>query len=308
MRLIWKLVFMSCLAPSLLHSQESITLQLVPTFEHPAFKTEFLVNGSYAVKSYEILPKKFAPRFHYLIQPAQLHSNNGFSRITSLTDQWLNSPFVTIPKNDTAYLHPLFLRRELDSLNEKEFRQYIQTQNWVLDSIDYNILNSSFNLPNDYVKYNNLVIDRYKDVAWRKMNDFAQEHPEYLDSIEQFKNNYRKEHYQTYIDSLLHPFYFSQTEITNNQYRAFIHYLRDSIATALLYQQLGPIDGWYLTNVPKKNRNTIAQLSDNEIIAKYGYNLDYIKEHPEIYQNEDYIPVFKSMYCPQPERYYKRRE
>lgn len=232
MGLFWKVLLFVSLSTTLLYSQDSITVQLVPKFQHPGFKTDFLVNGSYAVKSYEKLPEKFTPRFHYLIQLVQLRSNNGFSRITSLTDQWLNSPFVTIPKNDTAYLYPLFLRREMDSLNEKEFREYIQTENWVLDSIDYDIFNSSINHPDDYVKYNNLVTDRYKDVAWRKISDFTQEHPEYLDSIEEFKNNYRKEHYQTYIDSLLQPFYFSQTEITNNQYREFIHYLRDSIATA----------------------------------------------------------------------------
>lgn len=63
-----------------------------------------------------------------------------------------------------------------------------------------------------------------------------------------------------------------------------------------------------MINTPKKNRYTIAQLSDKAIIAEYGYNLDYIKEHPEIYQNEDYIPAFKSMYYPRPERFYKRRE
>lgn len=308
MRLIWKLVVLCCLASPLLHSQDSITLQLVPTLKHPAFETVFLVNGSYAVKFYEILPEKFAPRFHYLIQPVQLHSNNGFSRITSLTDQWLNSPFVTIPKKDTAYLHPLFLRHQLDSLDEKGFRQYIQDEELVLDSISYSIINRNFDYPDDYVKYNELIKDTYKDVAWRKISDFVMEHPEYVDSIEQLKTTYRAEHYQTYVDSLLQPFYMGQTEITNAQYREFIHYLRDSIATALLYQHLGPIDGWYLTNVPKKNLYTVAQMPDKEIIAEYGYNFDYIKNHPEIFINEDYLPVFKSMYYPQAERFYIRRE
>ncbi|MCC6702752.1 MAG: SUMF1/EgtB/PvdO family nonheme iron enzyme [Fluviicola sp.] len=299
---------MSCLAPSLLHSQDSITLQLVPTLKHPAFETVFLVNGSYAVKSYEKLPEKFAPRFHYLIQPAQLRSNNGFSRITSLTDQWLNSQFVTIPKKDTQTVFPYFIHQLMDSTDKHAFEDFMIRESLFRDSVTYNFYERKTEYLDDYVKYNGYIADRYKDVAWRKISDFVMENPEYIDSIEQLKTTYRAEHYQTYVDSLLQPFYMGQTEITNAQYREFIHYLRDSIATALLYQHLGPIDGWYLTNVPKNNRSIVAQMPEKEIIAEYGYNFDYIKNHPEVFQNENFIPVFKSMYYPQPERFYIRRE
>jgi formylglycine-generating enzyme required for sulfatase activity len=110
-------------------------------------------------------------------------------------------------------------------------------------------------------------------------------------------------------------FYMDQTEITNNEYRQFVHWVRDSIAREKIYAglqedadaaeyinyrdhyfdegQLAFIDFDESDRI--NNRSLFALNWDREI--NYGDE-----------KNEEILPLLADMYYSQPERYYKRRE
>lgn len=88
----------------------------------------------------------------------------------------------------------------------------------------------------------------------------------------------------------IQAFYMDQTEITNNEYRQFVYWVRDSIA-----------------------RRIIAEENEDFIIEadKYG------NEYPEPvldwsqrlkYNDQDYMEALQEMYLPENERFYGRKE
>jgi sulfatase modifying factor 1 len=88
----------------------------------------------------------------------------------------------------------------------------------------------------------------------------------------------------------IQAFYMDQTEITNNEYRQFVFWVRDSIA-----------------------RRILAEDNEDFLITtdKYGQDL----EEPQLdwsqrfrYESKDYIEALEEMYLPQNERFYGRRE
>lgn len=113
----------------------------------------------------------------------------------------------------------------------------------------------------------------------------------------------------------IQAFYMDQTEISNNEYRQFVEWVRDSIARDKIYYS--------------------ELIEDEEEADKYINYSDYYIEGEEAYtsyeesdldrqqkreifslnwdRNFDYadpeiVPILADMYYPQPERFYKRRE
>jgi len=88
----------------------------------------------------------------------------------------------------------------------------------------------------------------------------------------------------------LQAFYMDQTEITNNEYRQFVHWVRDSIA-----------------------RRMLADEFEDFVIETDKYGNDYpepILDWSERlkYDNPEYREVLEEMYLPENERFYGRRE
>lgn len=88
----------------------------------------------------------------------------------------------------------------------------------------------------------------------------------------------------------IQAFYMDQTEITNNEYRQFVYWVRDSIA-----------------------RRIIAEENEDFIIEADRYG----NEYPEPildwsqrlkYNNRDYMEALEEMYLPENERFYGRKE
>lgn len=105
-------------------------------------------------------------------------------------------------------------------------------------------------------------------------------------------------------------FYMDQTEITNNEYRQFVEWVRDSIARELIYSGIEEdadaadfinyednyFDGVEMVEFDEANRD--------ENRAQFSLNWD----RRFSYEDEEYLPLLADMYYPQAERFYKRRD
>jgi sulfatase modifying factor 1 len=105
-------------------------------------------------------------------------------------------------------------------------------------------------------------------------------------------------------------FYIDQTEITNNEYRQFVDWVRDSIARELVYTGIEAdedaadyinyqdryFDGVEMVEFDAANRD--------ENRAQFSLNWDRRFN----YDDEENLPLLADMYYPQAERFYKRRE
>ena len=101
---------------------------------------------------------------------------------------------------------------------------------------------------------------------------------------------------------ILEPFYLSQAEVSNFEYRKFIHYVQDSIMKHLCYEKLVPEEAVKLLNCTKKELKSIDPKNKGENLKKYGF-----KEYIDFCSDSNIIAATMEMYYPQPERYYLRR-
>ena len=97
-------------------------------------------------------------------------------------------------------------------------------------------------------------------------------------------------------------FYMDQTEITNNEYRQFVDWVRDSIARRILGQEF-----------PEE---FLVETYDDELEVKdeadwqlnWNSRFDYISFNPSRGQNSEYAPLLAQMFLNESERFYQRKE
>lgn len=107
-------------------------------------------------------------------------------------------------------------------------------------------------------------------------------------------------------------FYIDQTEITNNEYRQFVDWVRDSMARERIYSGLEEDDeaSRYINyNDMYFDEGALEMVefepSDRDVNrAQFSLNWD----RRFAYDDPDLMPLLADMYYPQPERFYKRRE
>ena len=110
-------------------------------------------------------------------------------------------------------------------------------------------------------------------------------------------------------------FYMDQTEITNNEYRQFVNWVRDSIAREKIYIGLeDDEDAQEYINYKDKYFNetemAITEFDPSnraENRAVFALNWDREFDYADL-DNEEIMPLLADMYYPQPERFYKKRE
>lgn len=107
-------------------------------------------------------------------------------------------------------------------------------------------------------------------------------------------------------------FYMDQTEITNNEYRQFVEWVRDSMARERIYSGL------------EEDEEAMDYINYTDMYFDEG-GLEYVEFDPSnrdenralfalnwdrrfSYQDPDLLPLLADMYYPQPERFYQRRE
>lgn len=108
-------------------------------------------------------------------------------------------------------------------------------------------------------------------------------------------------------------FYMDQTEISNNEYRQFVDWVKDSIAREKVYLSdlLEDDDAERYINYQDMyfDEGALEYVdydgSDREL-NRTIFNLNWDRKFD--YNDPDLVPILADMYYPQPQRYYKRRE
>lgn len=230
---------------------------------------------------------------HLLINPKN-QTYNGILRITSFEDQFKNTG-VYYPK-----LYDDNLRDFIKGVNKAkifnlelnpDFYQRIDTSEQILFNITKELRFNSKNFDSTWTNYKRL--------------NFKKEFPAYFDSLNKHFDSIKLVHYQPFVDSILRPFYFSETEISNSDYREFIHWVRDSVLKTHIYLNCtSDALAYSLLNLSKKERKKLKVGNRNEYLKLYGLNFDNNLDLEDL----ELIPWIKSFYFPQTERFYKRRE
>jgi len=111
-------------------------------------------------------------------------------------------------------------------------------------------------------------------------------------------------------------FYMDQTEITNNEYRQFVYWVRDSIAREKIYIGLqdDAMAADYINYEEKywddNQLTVIDQFDPSDRGANrtlFALNWDQEFDYHDL-DNTEIMPLLADMYYSQPERYYQRRE
>lgn len=93
-------------------------------------------------------------------------------------------------------------------------------------------------------------------------------------------------------------FYMDQTEISNNEYRQFVYWVRDSIARRILGEEMGA-DGWLIPTYDDE----LQEKDESEWILDWRTKLEY---HKNI-DNEQF-PFLAQMFLNESDRFYGRLE
>ena len=97
-------------------------------------------------------------------------------------------------------------------------------------------------------------------------------------------------------------FYMDQTEITNNEYRQFVYWVRDSIARRILGAEF-----------PEE---FLIETYDDELEVKdeadwhlnWNTRFEYVSYNPARGHNAEFAPLLASMFLSTSERFYERKE
>ena len=93
-------------------------------------------------------------------------------------------------------------------------------------------------------------------------------------------------------------FYMDQTEISNNEYRQFVYWVRDSLARRILGEEMGA-DGWLIPTLDDE----LQEKDESEWILDWRTKLDWSK-----YDGNEQFPYLAPMYLGQNDRFYDRME
>lgn len=107
-------------------------------------------------------------------------------------------------------------------------------------------------------------------------------------------------------------FYMDQTEITNNEYRQFVEWVRDSIAREKIYagfeddEDADRYINYQEEYFDEAGLEMVEYDPSDRALNRELFSLNWDRNFS--YDDEELIPLLADMYYPQPERFYKRRE
>src|SRR5690625_883457 len=107
-------------------------------------------------------------------------------------------------------------------------------------------------------------------------------------------------------------FYMDQTEITNNEYRQFVYWVRDSIARRTIYLELEEDrdadryinyrDQYYDEGIMELVEYESSDRFENIEIFSLNWDRSFSYDDPQL------VPLLSEMYYPSAQRFYKRKE
>lgn len=124
------------------------------------------------------------------------------------------------------------------------------------------------------------------------------------DSYYERSEKVQKEIIQPKLDSLLQPFYFSNFEVTNREYREFVDWVADSIELQIAYDNLTAYNASLLLDCSRKEFKTIDSTRKADNLDRFGLSRKNIKK----IDDKEWFKATKTFYYPAPERFYTRRQ
>ena len=186
----------------------------------------------------------------------------------------------------------------------------IQPAEFLHDSINYIQANSL----RYYVNPKELVY-----IDWQLSTDTSK--LELLDSIKRSSQQIRGKEYQVLVKNYFNPFFISRFEVTNRDYREFVHWVQDSIFREAIYssEYISDEEAVEMLTIPKdilKNgiRNGEFDLETLPITSQtrevnralYPFNWEY--NYRKELRDDQIIPAVFDLYQRPNERFYKKRE
>ena len=107
-------------------------------------------------------------------------------------------------------------------------------------------------------------------------------------------------------------FYMDQTEITNNEYRQFVYWVRDSIAREKIFEMTEEDeDAQEYINYKDEFFDEgalewVEYDASDRFLNREVFNLNWDRSFS--YDDYEVVPILADMYYPQPQRFYKRKE
>jgi sulfatase modifying factor 1 len=110
----------------------------------------------------------------------------------------------------------------------------------------------------------------------------------------------------------IQAFYMDQTEISNNEYRQFVDWVRDSIAREKIYMsdlieddEASRFINYSDVYFDEGSLEYVDYEASDRDINRAIFSLNWDRRFS--YDDEDYVPILADLYYPEPQRYYKRR-
>lgn len=285
---------------------------------------QFAANGSYKVPAADRTTLlHFSGRL--LIDPRMLTGTDDALHITAFPEQIAESPKYTFfslhyPNADfRAYDAYYQYYKRLASHNDAMLDY---PASFLEDTVQFSATDPRTHftivINQSYVKYDLPGSDQTGVVYKVSFNDsiplyeiFRHQVDSLITAMETDYKRYRQATMQPVVNELLTPFYLSQTEVSNADYRAFVHWVRDSLSFVLLYKSLSnPLKLLNCTKQQQKQLDpnpTPAQRA--QYLRQFGFNYRALdREKYPLYANPEYFPDIESIYLPINERFYVRRE
>jgi len=153
--------------------------------------------------------------------------------------------------------------------------------------------------------------------SYVKYKSFFDRTDSLLQLIDADYQRYKDELLQPAVDQLLTPYYMSQYEVSNNDYRKFVNWVRDSVAFRMLYDSLPPAEALKLLDItkeklkksPYKTEKAVDPANKRENLDVFRFNYHALdSKKSSFYDRDPYMHYLDSLYYPQNVRFYKRRE
>lgn len=263
----------------------------------------FAENGRYKIPEIHLAryPKVYNA---VLIDPADLIGDDAVLHISALDYAVHHSPYYAIKK--IKYVEPSRIIDSVDTI-EIPVTQYLghYVSETVMDGIYVRESPDSIQL--NYRTSTGL--ENRLSESYVKYNSFLEDQDSLIQSLESDFQQYRSLQLQPAVNDWLQPFYMTQAEVSNYQYRQFVNWVRDSLAYCILYDSLPPLEAVKLLNCTKKQRALMDPELKIENRARYGLNFHALdRKNGSFYDQEPYLYYLVTMYYPQAERFYKSRD
>ena len=111
-------------------------------------------------------------------------------------------------------------------------------------------------------------------------------------------------HYNETKTVSVSAFYMDQTEITNNEYRQFVNWVRDSIARRILGEEAEDAEDFLI----KTYDDDLGLKDQLEWNLDWNKKFRYVSFNPEREDNIEHAPLLAKMFLSEGERFYSRKE